>query len=1374
MGSLAVVSPATAQLTQIQYLSGMDKDHTVPWQFYMTGGGRSNNVSTTIPVPSCWQTKGFGNYSYQNIPSSVSVGQYDTVFSVPTNWAGQRIYLVYEGVLTDTATKINGQLIAGSVTNSTVAGSVTNALPNDRALDNSAASAPGGTGGIALSTTNNTLDLGTLNQFTLTAWIKPVTDFSTMSGNEFPRIIMAGATPDYDASLTNGAALLAYNSSATTAGLQCTVNTGKVVSPSGALTGSDWVFVAVTYDSTLASNNVSFYIGSRTASPVPFSTQTLLQGPVAFGTNAYAYLLNRAARDRAFAGWGDDFRIFSSALNQSELETVRATAVSTSAPPATVAQYQWNFNTAGTGTNVAPNLGSGGTLALENTSGTLANLYSAIGLGVSGTNGATLTNTTVTSTAHQGGFYEFSYDVTTNVVVGASTNVLNVTVNEWSANTSVNAAEREGDYWNFSGIFRPVYLEAMPPANIQRLAVDAQASGQINVNVLLSGITNNCLVVASVTDTNNVQLGNAFTNTVVAGATNVLLSATLPSPQLWSAEFPNLYTLTVQLQDTNGNPIHRVTSLIGFRTITFSNTVGYLINGKKVLLRGITRHEFWPNDGRTTSQAESDLDIRLIKDMNFNAVRMSHYPPNKLFLQECDRLGLYIFDELAGWQHAYDNAIAPELVKEMVVRDVNHPCVIAWDNGNEGGWNTTVDNNGTGATNVYAIWDPQNRHVNRPGSGGNFNNVVDVHYPAYSSFAGGLGSGQTGYLPTEITHGIYDGGGGASLSDYWDLMRTSPNGGGMFLWAFLDEGVVRDDEGGAIDVNDTAAPDGIVGPYRQPEASYYTYKSTYNPAQVTPPDPATFNGTLAVENRFSFTSLNQCSFDWQLGWFPDGNDPATTFNTNTNALTGGLLVALDSGGFAGPAVAPGATGSLVLPNFPANGTNYDALRLTATDPLGNNLYTWTWPLHTPAQIHDRMIGSVSANAPAISAGTDAAEIIVTNGPRIFHFSRTTGILNSLTVSNLPVSFTNGPLPVAGSVWVVTSLTNYTDGTNYYVGVNYLASPTNAFLWTLRPDGWLKLNYQYWLTGTQNFMGITFDYPSNNVAGMSWLGQGPYRVYKNRSAGQEIFVHTKTYNYTWTGQGTLVAPATTPWVYPEFEGYHGRLNWATLQTAEQPITFVTTASNLFFRILTPPTTDVSNVNPAYPSGAISFLDGIAPQGEKFHAASAYGPSAAVNTAAGFYADEVDFFFGPLPASGADRDGNGLLDAWELKYFGALGQNALSRTDMDGLPLMFENAFDLSPTNNNLGSPRLPHFAPGTVAPAALVYGVPAALAGFYSYIPQLSDNLLTWVGADQHPEYFSNSASVSGTDTVFTVQPNFASWLGNVNQLFLRLQIKPMP
>jgi hypothetical protein len=1217
---------AADSATQIQYLSGTDKDHTVPWQFFMTGGGRSNNVLTTIPVPSCWQTKGFGNYGYGNtsdsgsVSQSMSIGQYTTTFSVPASWVGERIYLVYEGVLTDTATMINGQTIAGSVTNTTITTNL-NALPNDRAFDNTASSNQGGSGGIAASPSGN-VNLGTLNQFTMTAWINPPPPAAITN---FGRIMMVGATPGYDTSVANGAAFLLNNGS----GLELTVNTGAALnSPNGAFSGTGWYFVAVTYDSTLVNNNVNFYVGTTTTTPTLFSTMTYSQGPVAFGANAYAYLMNRWTSskmlDRAFDGLGDDFRIFNTVLNSNALELVRSNALSTSAPASAVAQYQWNFNVATTGTTVTPTLGTGGVLNFTNTAGAAANLYSAVGQGVSRTNGAINTNTTVTTTAHQGGFYEFSYDVTTNVVVGASTNVLNVTVNEWSANNSVDQAEREGDFYNFSGIFRPVYLMAKPPSNIERLAVDAQASGLINVNVFLSGITTNSIVVATVTDTNNVQLGNPFTNTVTAGTTNVLLSTTLPSPQLWSAEFPTLYTLTVQLRATNNTVIHTMTNLIGFRTIVFSNGVGYFVNGTKVVLRGICRHEFWPTDGRTTSLAESDLDIGLIKDMNFNAVRLTHYPPNKIFLDECDRLGLYIFDELTGWQHAYDNTVAPELVKEMVIRDVNHPSIIAWDNGNEGGWNTTVDNNGVGSTNVYAIWDPQNRHVQRPES--TFNNVQDDHYPSYSGFTGHIGAGNLAYDCTEILHGLYDGGGGASLSDYWDLMRTATNGIGMFTWAYLDEGVVRNDlVGNPIDVQDQNAPDGIVGPYREHEASYYTYKATYNPAQVTAPNPASFTGTLAVENRFSFTSLNQCTFDWQLGWYPDATDPA---DASTNALTGGFLVAMDSGNFSGPNVSPGTTGSLVLTGFPANGTNYDALRLTATDPFGNNLYTWTFPLHTSSQIRDRILGAGSLGAPAISAGTNATEIIVTNGARVFHFNKTNGMIDSLTVSNQLVSFTNGPVLVAGS-WGVTSITNYYDGTNYVIMVNNINTSTNAFQWTLRPDGWLKLAYLYTVTGSQNFMGITFNYPSNNVTGMSWLGQGPYRDYKNRQAGQEVFVHAKAYNYTWTGQGALVAPTTTPWVYPEFEGYYGQLNWATLQTSEQPITIVTPTTNLYLRVLTPPATDKANSDTTYPPGAISLLHGISAIGDKFNAAgTAYGPLSMQNAATGLYSGEADFFFGPV--------------------------------------------------------------------------------------------------------------------------------------------------
>ena len=212
-----------------------------------------------------------------------------------------------------------------------------------------------------------------------------------------------------------------------------------------------------------------------------------------------------------------------------------------------------------------------------------------------------------------------------------------------------------------------------------------------------------------------------------------------------------------------------------------------------------------------------------------NAVRMSHYPPDEHFLDACDELGLYVLDELAGWQKPpYDTEIGKKLVREMVTRDVCHPCILFWDNGNEGGWNRELDNQ-------FALYDPQNRTVLHPWE--KFNGVDTAHYRNYETTRKKL-SDSTLFMPTEFLHGLYDGGLGAGLDDYWKLMYASPVGAGGFLWALLDEGVVRTDKNGQIDVAGNQAPDGIVGPYRQKEASFYTVKEIWSPVHIELGDTA--------------------------------------------------------------------------------------------------------------------------------------------------------------------------------------------------------------------------------------------------------------------------------------------------------------------------------------------------------------------------------------------------------------------------------------------------------------------------------------------------------------------------------------------------------
>ena len=109
------------------------------------------------------------------------------------------------------------------------------------------------------------------------------------------------------------------------------------------------------------------------------------------------------------------------------------------------------------------------------------------------------------------------------------------------------------------------------------------------------------------------------------------------------------------------------------------------------MIKGVNRHSFRPESGRTLSKAKNIEDVLLIKSMNMNAVRLSHYPADPEFFEACDSLGLYVMDELSGWHGKHETINGQKLVKEMITRDVNHPCIIWWSNGNEKGWNTELD-----------------------------------------------------------------------------------------------------------------------------------------------------------------------------------------------------------------------------------------------------------------------------------------------------------------------------------------------------------------------------------------------------------------------------------------------------------------------------------------------------------------------------------------------------------------------------------------------------------------------------------------------------------------------------------------------------------
>lgn len=368
----------------------------------------------------------------------------------------------------------------------------------------------------------------------------------------------------------------------------------------------------------------------------------------------------------------------------------------------------------------------------------------------------------------------------------------------------MNAAERRADWWLYGGIYRPVYLKAMPQTHIERIAVNAMANGKLATELHLRNISQDYSVAATITP---VDSKTSIGRQIISLNSDEIQTITTEwkGIQTWDCENPNLYTLKLELINPQKQIVHIHEERIGFRTIEFRPKDGIYVNGTKIIVKGTNRHSFHPDGGRTTNRELSLQDALLIKEMNMNAVR-SHYPPDKHFLEICDSLGIFYLNELAGWQNSYDTETGLKLLSEMINRDVNHPCIFMWSNGNEGGWNKNIDAH-------FADYDPQKRHVIHPWA--DFNGLDTHHYPAYQTGPYRLANGYNVFMPTEFLHGLYDRGQGAGLDDFWDSYKSNPLFAGGFLWTYVDEAVKRTDQGGRLDSDGPNGPDGIVGPRRE-------------------------------------------------------------------------------------------------------------------------------------------------------------------------------------------------------------------------------------------------------------------------------------------------------------------------------------------------------------------------------------------------------------------------------------------------------------------------------------------------------------------------------------------------------------------------------
>ncbi len=737
---------------------------------------------------------------------------------------------------------------------------------------------------------------------------------------------------------------------------------------------------------------------------------------------------------------------------------------------------------------------------------------------------------------HQGGFYRFQYDATDLLNETGQENALEVAVSKASSNPSVEAAERLPGSWILAGIYRPVYLEALPREAVEWMAIDARADGNLYADLHLVGIGAEAVVRGQIRTLKGRRVGEPFTAPVGTGAVKALLRGRVAAPLRWTAETPNLYLLDLTLE-RNGEPLHRLTQRFGFRTFELKPNDGLYLNGRKIRLKGVDRRCFEADPRLCLTPEASLAEARFLKSLNLNAVRLADGPADPAFLDACDEVGLYVLDELAGCPGApYDLAVGRNLVRELVRRDASHPSVLFWDNGGEGGANKSL-------VGEFLLFDRQRREVLCPGEF--FAGVDTVHLNTYDAL---LEKTQRPvvFLPTGLLHSLPEAGFAAGLNDFWTAMSRASNSAGGFLSAVDYAGLVggnREKNAKRSHVADWAAS-GLESAEGLAEG-LGTMRAIWSPIQIGARElPTPFEGAFEIENRYDFLNLDQIAFEWRIVDLPD---PFTG-----EALEKKPVWA--SGRVAGPNVAAGWQGALHLP-IPEGWQNHDAIEVRALDPEGREALSWSWSLRKPGFYAETFQGSVRGEPQAQEQGET---LTVTVQDIAYRFDRREGQLLDVTVGGQTMPFGKGPRRIASPLAAGREMTEITGPATVRHGLSDAGYRVDAgalggfdrVTWTVRRDGCLTLEYAGRAGGTFDSLGISFDYGQTPVRRIRWLGDGPGRVWRNRMQGPRFGVHAfkqETEGENVSDSASNIGNAGEAQEPPVTERFLSRIRWAILET-----------------------------------------------------------------------------------------------------------------------------------------------------------------------------------------------------------------------------------
>ena len=471
------------------------------------------------------------------------------------------------------------------------------------------------------------------------------------------------------------------------------------------------------------------------------------------------------------------------------------------------------------------------------------------------------------------------FDVTKYLKAGK--NKLAVEVYRWSDGSYLE----DQDMWRLSGIFRPVQLWVRPQTHICDYKVTSdlnsdfsQATIHANISLCQTGkkAAKDLRVVFKM---DGRELVGNVKSLLAGDTTTVALNLPLEHPRLWSAEKPNLYPFSIELQDMKGAVIEHFDYHLGVKKVEIVGEV-FKINGKNVKLRGVNRHDHHPRTGRYVDDATYELDIRLMKQANVNFLRTSHYPDREYLYELCDRYGIYVMDEANHETHGYGYANRemgedPEFkdahvdrATSLVQRDRNHPCVILWSLGNEGAV----------GPNIEAMYNKvKELDTTRPpffDSDHRYSDIYDDSY-LYPDELRERAQRVTDkpFMMREYAHAM--GNSMGNLQEYWDVVYADSSICGLAVWDWVDQGIAKpidgsplrpssklqkeEDEfwayGGDFGDKPNDGPfciNGLIAPDRTPHPHYYEVQYVYQPLKFVYED-----GNVRIINRDFFTDVDE-------------------------------------------------------------------------------------------------------------------------------------------------------------------------------------------------------------------------------------------------------------------------------------------------------------------------------------------------------------------------------------------------------------------------------------------------------------------------------------------------------------------------------------